>query len=145
MAEDPAGDGKADKWTVFADGLYLPTGFESGEGGVYGAAQRNMMFLKDSKGGDHADTREVILHGFGTGDSHHAMHAFVWSPEGALHFQEGIFHRTNCETPWGVVRQRDGGIDRFQPRSHNLEAYVSYHAANPRAPVFDTSGFTYAA
>ena len=75
ILEDTDGDGKADKCTTFADGLYLPTGFEFGDGGVYVAAQPNMLFLKDSKGGDHADTRDVILHGFGTGDSHHAMHA----------------------------------------------------------------------
>src|SRR5258708_4871199 len=145
ILEDTDGDGTADKCTVFADGLYLPTGFEFGDGGVYVAAQPNMMFLKDSKGGDHADTREVILHGFGTGDSHHAMHAFVWSPEGALHFQEGIFHRTNCETPWGVVRQRDAGIYRFQPRSHKLEVYVSYNFANPWGHVFDKWGFNFIA
>jgi putative heme-binding domain-containing protein len=145
ILEDIDGDGTADKCTVFADGLYLPTGFEFGDGGVYVAAQPNLMFLKDSKGGDHADTREVILHGFGTGDSHHAMHMFVWSPEGALHFQEGIFHRTNCETPWGVVRQRDAGIYRFQPKSHKLETYVSYNFANPWGHVFDKWGFNYIA
>ena len=39
--EDTNGDGQADKQTVFADNLYLPTGLELGDGGVYvGAAQR---------------------------------------------------------------------------------------------------------
>lgn len=140
ILEDTNGDGKADKCTVFADGLYLPTGFEFGDGGVYVASQPNLLFLKDLDGDDKADTREVILHGFGTGDSHHAMHAFVWTPEGALLFHEGIFHRTNCETPWGVVRQRDAGIYRFQPKSHKLETYVSYNFANPWGQVFDKYG-----
>jgi len=140
ILEDTNGDGKADKHTVFADKLYLPTGFEFGDGGVYVASQPNLLFLKDTDGDDKADTREVILHGFGTGDSHHAMHAFTWTPEGALLFHEGIFHRTNCETPWGVVRQRDAGIYRFQPRSHKLEVYVSYNFANPWGHVFDKFG-----
>ena len=30
ILEDTNGDGKADKQTVFADKLYLPTGIESG-------------------------------------------------------------------------------------------------------------------
>ena len=34
ILEDTNGDGRADKPTVFADGLYLPTGFELGDGGV---------------------------------------------------------------------------------------------------------------
>jgi putative heme-binding domain-containing protein len=145
ILEDTDGDGTADKCTVFADGLYLPTGLEFGDGGVYVAAQPNMLFLKDTDGDDKADTREVILHGFGTGDSHHAMHMFVWSPEGALHFQEGVFHRTNCETPWGVVRQHDAAIYRFQPRNYKLEVYVSYNFANPWGHVFDTWGFNFIA
>lgn len=145
ILEDTKGTGKADKCTVFADGLYLPTGLEFGNGGVYVGGQPNMLFLKDTNGDDVADMREPILHGFGTGDSHHALHAFVWSPEGALHFHEGIFHRTNCETPWGPVRQRDAGIYRFQPRSHKLETYVSYNFANPWGHVFDRWGFNFIA
>jgi hypothetical protein len=35
ILEDTNGDGKADKQTVFADKLHLPTGFEFAEGGVY--------------------------------------------------------------------------------------------------------------
>lgn len=145
ILEDTKGAGKADKCTVFADKLYLPTGLEFGEGGVYVAQQPNMLFLKDNNGDDVADTREVILHGFGSGDSHHAMHAFVRSPEGALHFQEGVFHRTNTETPFGVLRQHDAGIYRFQPKSFKLETYVSYGFANPWGHVFDRWGYNFIA
>jgi putative heme-binding domain-containing protein len=140
ILEDTKGAGKADKCTVFADRLYLPTAIEFGHGGVYVGAQPNLLFLKDTNGDDVADERHVILHGFGSGDSHHAIHTFTWSPEGALHFQEGIFHRTNVETPWGVVRQHDAGIYRFEPRRHKLEVYVSYNFANPWGHVFDRWG-----
>jgi putative heme-binding domain-containing protein len=145
ILEDTKGTGKADKCTVFADKLYLPTGLELGNGGVYVAAQPNIMFLKDTNGDDVADTREVILHGFGTGDSHHAVHTFTWSPEGALHFNEGIFHRANVETPFGLLRQRDAAIYRFEPRRHKLETYVSYHFANPWGQVYDRWGFNFIA
>ena len=145
ILEDTKGTGKADKCTVFADRLYLPTGLEFGEGGVYVGAQPNLLFLKDTNGDDVADVRETILHGFGTGDSHHAIHCFVRSPEGALLFNEGIFHRSNVETPTGLLRQRDAGIYRFEPRSHKLETYVSYNFANPWGQVFDRWGFNFIA
>ena len=44
----------------------------------------NLMFLKDTNGDDRADTRELIMHGFDTADSHHAMHAFTWDAGGAF-------------------------------------------------------------
>ena len=47
--EDTDGDGKADKQTVFADGLHVPTGIELGDGGAYVAQQPNLMFLKDTE------------------------------------------------------------------------------------------------
>src|SRR5262249_55824439 len=137
ILEDTKGVGKADKCTVFAEGLYLPTGFEFGKGGVFVAAQPNMLFLKDTDGDDKADFKETILHGFGTGDSHHAMHMFLWGPDGGLYFHEGIFHRTNTETPYGPLRQRDAGIYRFQPRNFKLETFVSYNFANPWGQVYD--------
>jgi putative heme-binding domain-containing protein len=140
ILEDTKGRGKADKCTVFADRLYLPTAIEFGQGGVYIGQQPNLMFARDTKGDDVADERHIILQSFGSGDSHHAIHMFHWSPEGALHFQEGIFHRTNVETPWGVVRQHDAGVYRFEPKSHKLDVYVSYNFANPWGHVFDRWG-----
>jgi putative heme-binding domain-containing protein len=87
-----------------------------------------------------ADVRKTVLYGFGTGDSHHAMHTFLWGPDGGLYFHEGIFHRTNVETPHGPVRQAEAGIYRYQPRRQKLEVFVSYNFANPWGQVFDRWG-----
>ncbi len=140
ILEDTKGVGRADKCTVFADKLYLPTGFEFGDGGVYVAQQPNMVFLKDTTGDGVADARKTVLYGFGTGDSHHAMHTFLWGPDGGLHFHEGIFHRTNVETPHGPVRQAEAGIYRWEPNRQKLEVFVSYNFANPWGHVFDRWG-----
>ena len=43
---------------------------------------------RDTDGNGKADERRVVLHGFGTEDSHHAIHAFTWGPGGDLYFQE---------------------------------------------------------
>ena len=59
------------------------------------------MFLQDTNGDDKADERRIILHGFGTEDSHHSIHAYTWGPDGALYFQEGTFLHSQVETPYG--------------------------------------------
>ena len=66
ILEDTNRDGRADKSTVFADGLYIPTGFELGDGGAYVSQQPNLVFLRDTNGDDRADERRIVLHGFGT-------------------------------------------------------------------------------
>lgn len=101
ILEDTDGNGRADKQTVFADGLHLPTGFELGDGGAWVAQEPNLMFLRDTDGDDVADERSLILHGFDPGDSHHAIGAFVWGPGGGIYMHEGTFHITQVETPWG--------------------------------------------
>ena len=137
ILEDRDGDGRADHHTVFARGLHVPTGFELGDGGVYVAQQPNVMFIEDTDGDDVADRYEVILHGFGTEDSHHSISAFTWGPGGALYFQEGTFHHSQVETPYGPVRLVDAGVFRYKPRRFQLEVFVSYPFANPWGHVFD--------
>jgi glucose/arabinose dehydrogenase/lysophospholipase L1-like esterase len=138
--EDTDGDGKADKQTVFADGLHVPTGIELGDGGAYVAQQPNLMFLKDTDGDDRADVRKLIMHGFDTADSHHAMHAFTWDPGGALYWQEGTFHHTQVETPYGPRRLREAGVFRYEPKTEKFDIFVSYGFANPWGHYVDRWG-----
>lgn len=140
ILEDTDGDGKADKQTVFADSLYLPTGFELGEDGVFVAQQSDLLFLKDTNGDDRADVKEIILHGFGTEDSHHSNSAFEWGPDGALYFHVGVFFHSQIETPYGPVRVNDGATFRYHPKMMHLEVYTSYPYANPWGQVFDQWG-----
>ncbi|MGB2712532.1 MAG: PVC-type heme-binding CxxCH protein, partial [Vicinamibacterales bacterium] len=141
ILEDTDGDGKADKRTVFAGDLHNPTGFEFWNGGVIVGQPPNLVFLKDTNGDDRYDVKQFLLHGLDSADTHHAINSFTFDPGGALYMQEGIFHRTQVETPWGpTVRQADGGVYRFEPRAWKFEVYIPMNFPNPHGHVFDRWG-----
>jgi glucose/arabinose dehydrogenase len=141
ILEDTNGDGKADKVKVFADKLSNPTGFEFWGGGVILAQVPDLVFLKDTNGDDVADVRERVLHGLDSADTHHSANSFVLDPGGALYFQEGTFHHTQVETPWGPPRRCvNAGVFRFEPRTFKFDVHVSYSFANPHGHVFDRWG-----
>ncbi|WP_175455256.1 PVC-type heme-binding CxxCH protein [Pricia antarctica] len=70
ILEDTDGDGKADKVTVFAENLNIPTGFTFYDGGIVVSQAPLFLFLKDTDGDDRADVRETIIDGWGTFDTH---------------------------------------------------------------------------
>ncbi len=70
ICEDTDGDGRADKFTVFAERLSIPTSFVFSGGGVIVSQAPDMVFLKDTDGDDVADVREVLFTGWGIGDTH---------------------------------------------------------------------------
>lgn len=140
ILEDTDGDGKADKSSVFADDLHIPLSFEFGDGGVYVSEMPHLTFLKDTDGDGKADFRRKVLTGFGTEDSHHSLHDFVWTPDGDLMIRESIFLHTQIETPYGPVRQANSGWFRFEPRKHRLTAFGSYPNTNPWGVTFDDWG-----
>ncbi len=70
ICEDTDGDGKADKFTVFADKLNIPTSLVFVNGGVIVSQPPRFLFLKDTDGDGKADVRQEILTGWGIGDTH---------------------------------------------------------------------------
>jgi putative membrane-bound dehydrogenase-like protein len=70
ICEDTDGDGRADKFTIFADKLNLATALVFVNGGIIVSEARHMLFLKDTDGDDKADVRQALLPGWGTGDTH---------------------------------------------------------------------------
>ncbi len=141
ILEDTDGDGKADKKIVFAGGLHCPTGFEFANGGVLIAQAPDLMFLKDTDGDDKADVRERVLSGLDSADTHHTSNSFQLDPGGGLYFQEGTFHQTQVETPYGPpVRCSNAGVFRYEPKSQKFDVYVSFGFANPHGHAFDRWG-----
>ncbi|GIX04072.1 MAG: L-sorbosone dehydrogenase [Planctomycetaceae bacterium] len=124
LLEDLNGDGVADKTTVFADGLLIPTGVLPGDGGVYVANSTELLHLKDTDGDGRADQSRIVLSGFGTEDTHHIIHTFRWGPDGLFYFNQSIYIHSHVETPYGVRRLNAGGIWQFRPETLRLEVFA---------------------
>ncbi|WP_437225061.1 PVC-type heme-binding CxxCH protein [Planctomicrobium sp. SH661] len=142
---DTDGDGKADEQKIFADNLYLPIGIELGDHGAYVSQQPNLVHLKDADGDDRAESMETVLQGFDSADSHHSISAFEMGPGGELYFQEGTFHHTQVESPYGPKRVANAAVFRYDPKPEKFDVYVSYPFANPWGHTFDRWGQNFVA
>jgi putative heme-binding domain-containing protein len=142
VLEDRDGDGRAERSTVFADGLQIPTGLELGDGGVYVGAATELLHLRDTDGDGRADERRVVLSGFGTGDAHQTLNSLTWGPSGELLMSQGLHANSRIETPWGIEQLRQAGVWRFWPRHLRLDAFWdgAMGAHNPFGNVFDRWG-----
>ena len=142
VLEDLDHDGVADKSTVFADGLNIPTGIELGDGGVYVGQNTELLLLKDLDGDGVADSRRVVLGGFGNGDSHQTINSFVWSPGGELYFGQGDGCESRVETPWGSSDLFQAGFYRFRPKRLQLHPLLDdfMGPGNPWGVAFDEWG-----
>jgi putative heme-binding domain-containing protein len=124
ILEDTDNDGKADKSTVFADSLLIPTGIEPGDGGAYVANSTELLFFKDVDGDGRADHKRIMLAGFGTEDTHHILHTLRWGHDGQLYMNQSIYIHSHIETPHGVVRLDSGGILNLRPPSQELGIHM---------------------
>lgn len=124
VLEDTDGDGKADKSTIFAEGLLTPTGILPGDGGVYVANSTEILHFSDTDGDGKADKRRRILSGFGTADTHHLIHTFRWGPEGSMYFNQSIYIYSHVETPSGIKRLEGGGVWQLRPQQLDLDIYA---------------------
>jgi putative heme-binding domain-containing protein len=143
ILEDTRGTGRADKTTVFADGLLIPTGLAPGDGGVYVVDSTDLLHLSASQPGGKADRRRVVLSGFGTEDTHHMVHTLRWGPDGMLYFNQSVYIHSHLETPHGVRRLGGGGIWQFRPETLELQVFAR-GLVNPWGHAFDRWGQSFA-
>ena len=119
ICEDTNGDGKADKFTVFADKLNIPTGIVFANGGIIVSQPPRFLFLKDTNGDDKADVREEIITGWGIGDTHAQANSLHYGYDNWLY---GCVGYSGYDGSVGGVKKKFGmGTYRFRPDGSALE------------------------
>lgn len=119
ICEDIDGDGKADKFTVFADKLNIPTGIVFANGGIIVAQAPDIIFLKDTDGDDKADIRETIISGWGTFDTHAGPSSLHYGFDNKIWGTVGYSGYNG--TIAGKVTKFGQGAFRFNGDGKNLE------------------------
>jgi putative membrane-bound dehydrogenase-like protein len=89
ICEDTDGDNVADKFTIFAEGLSIPTAIMIYRGGAVIQNATETIYLKDTDGDDKSDQKTVLMTGFGAGDTHGGISNFrygldnwIWGMQG---------------------------------------------------------------
>lgn len=142
VLEDTDGDGKADKFTVFAEGLNIPSGIAVGGGGVWVANAPDILFLQDTDGDGKADRSEVVVTGFGRDDTHELPNSLTWGPDGWLYGWNGVFNQTHIAYR-GKTYDFTCAIFRIHPKTREFEVW-SEGTSNPWGIAFDREGSTFA-
>ena len=123
ICEDTNKDGKADKFTNFAEGLSIPTGLVFANGGLYVSQAPHMLFLQDTNGDDKADVKKIVFTGFGTFDTHagpsnlhYGFDNWIWGSVGYSGFKGKV----------GADSVKfSQGFFRFKPDGSQLEYMTS--------------------
>ena len=139
VLEDTDRDGRADKSTVFADGLTVPDGLAFYKDGVIISHQPRLVFMKDSSGDGKADIKQEILRGIDVTDAHHGG-MIAMGPMGHVIFCDGVFHRSQIETPYGVTRGVDATTYRLDLRRGSVEREYQTLTPNPWKVTWDRWG-----
>jgi putative membrane-bound dehydrogenase-like protein len=120
ICEDTDGDGKADKFKDFVDGLNLTSGLAFGYGGVYVLNPPYLLFYPDRDRDDVPDSDpEVLLKGFGIEDSHSVANSLTWGPDGWLYGLQGSTVTANID---GIEFQQ--GVWRIHPKTKEFELFA---------------------
>lgn len=119
VCEDTDGDGRADKFTVFAEGLNIPTGLAFARGGVIVFQAPDTLFLKDTDGDGRADVREVLFTGWGRRDTHSGPNNPVYGFDNWLWGTVGYSGFTGSVGGQPLAYRQ--GFFRFRPDGAQLE------------------------
>ena len=142
ILEDTDRDGKADKCTTFAENLDALDGIAFHHQGVIVSEQPRLLLMRDEDGDDRADWQHELLRGIDVTDSHHGG-MIATDPHGDILFCDGVFHRSQLETPFGVHRGIDSTTYRLDPATGRINTEWQHTTPNPWNITFDRWGNTF--
>ncbi len=119
ILEDANGDGKADKMTVFAEGLRHCTTMTFVKDGVVATDGRDIVYLKDANGDGRSDSRTVLATGLNINDTHAATSHFLYGIDNWIYATVGY---SGVEMELGGKPHKFGSaVFRFRPDLSELE------------------------
>jgi putative membrane-bound dehydrogenase-like protein len=138
VLEDTNGDGKADKVTIFAEGLNIPSGIAVGHGGVWVANSPDLLFLQDTDGDGKADKKEIVVTGFGRDDTHELPNSLTWGPDGWLYGLNGVFNPSVIKHQ-GKEFRFTCALFRIHPKTREFQIF-SEGTSNPWGVAINENG-----
>jgi putative heme-binding domain-containing protein len=135
ICEDTDGDGRADRFKDFVNGLNLCTGLEFGDGGVYVLQVPYLLFYPDRDRNDVPDKDpEVVLSGFGMEDAQSLANHLTRGPDGWLY---GVTGSTSTNRVRGIEFQQ--AVWRYHPPTKRFELFCE-GGGNLFGLTFDADG-----
>ena len=136
ILEDTNRDGRADKFTTFADNLNIPTGVALGYGGVWALNAPDLFFMKEKDGSEIS--REVVVTGFGRTDTHELPNSLTWGPDGWLYGLNGVFNQSRVVSK-GKTFEFTCAMWRVHPRTREFQVFAE-GTSNPYGVAWDNEG-----
>jgi uncharacterized protein len=116
ICEDTDNDGQADKFTVFAEHLSIPSSIVCYRGGVIVQDGVSTVYLKDTDGDDSADFKQVLITGWAMGDTHGGVGNLQYGPDNWIWGMQGYNNSTPIINGEKQMSFRQG-FWRFKPKA----------------------------
>ncbi|MFO0941186.1 MAG: PVC-type heme-binding CxxCH protein [Pirellulales bacterium] len=126
ICEDTDNDGRADRFTIFAQQLSIPSTLVCYRGGVIVQDGPSTVYLKDIDGDDQADFRQTLITGWAMGDTHGQVSNFQYGPDNWIWAMQGYNNSTPVINGEKTMNFRQG-FWRFK---------VKQGASDSTAPAF---------
>ncbi len=148
VLEDTDGDGKCDKFSIFLDGLNIPSGVAVGHGGVWIANSPDILFVPDAdRDGKPDGPPQVVVTGFGRTDTHELPNSLTWGPDGWLYGLNGVFNYSHVKYPKENPNFKEDhkgwpltcAMFRIHPRTREFQVFCE-GTSNPWGIAFNDEG-----
>ncbi|MEJ7740875.1 MAG: PVC-type heme-binding CxxCH protein [Chitinophagaceae bacterium] len=143
ILEDKDGDGKADKFTDFANDLNIPIAIMPVKDGAIAFSIPNIYRFADNDNNGLAEKKEVLLGEFGHQDTHGMINNFIRGFDGWMYSSHGFTNTSAIAGKDGdSVKMVSGNTFRFRLDGSRAEIHTTGRV-NPFGFAFDDYGYLY--
>lgn len=143
ILEDTDGDGRADKFSPFAENLNIPIGILPALNGAIAFSIPNIYRFTDSDGDGKMDEKKIVLGPFGFRDTHGMVSNLTRGFDGWVQACHGF---TNTSTIAGTdgdsITMTSGNTFRFKIDGSHVEQ-TTFGRVNPFGYAYDEMGYLY--